>query len=135
MLTAEKTKCTNHLAILNDRGVQYMREEYMHESYLAQLREEISSLENGSRLPRLENRISVPYNAEMYSTSSAYSRTSTYIEDYLYPIPEDRSIRPDIGDASSPMVNIAIVATNTMLTENLWSVLFVLICKLFVLFI
>jgi hypothetical protein len=43
MLTAEKTKCTNHLAILNDRRDQYMREEYMHESYLAQLREEISS--------------------------------------------------------------------------------------------
>jgi hypothetical protein len=82
MLTAEKTKCTNHLAILNDRRDQYMREEYMHESYLAQLREEISSLENQSRLPRLENRISgLPYNAEMYSISSAYSRTSTYIED------------------------------------------------------
>jgi hypothetical protein len=95
MLTAEKTKCTNHLAILNDRRDQYMREEYMHESYLAQLREEISSLENGSTLPRLENRISgLPYNAEMYSTSSAYSRTSTYIEDYIYPIPADRSITP-----------------------------------------
>ena len=37
MLTAEKTKCTNHLAILNDRRDQYMREEYMHESYLAHL--------------------------------------------------------------------------------------------------
>jgi hypothetical protein len=96
MLTAEKTKCTNHLAILNDRRDQYMREEYIHESYLAQLREETSYLENGSKLPRLENRISgLPYNAEMYSTSSAYSnRTSTYIEDYIYPIPADRSIRP-----------------------------------------
>jgi hypothetical protein len=44
-----------------------MREEYMHEAYLAQLREKISYLENRSRLPRLENRISgLPYNAEMY---------------------------------------------------------------------
>jgi hypothetical protein len=106
MLTAEKTKCTNHLAILNDRRDQYMREEYMHESHLAQLREEISSLENGSGLPRLENRISgLPYNAEMYSTSSVYSsRTSTYIEDYIYHIPADRSIRPvpsNTGPATS----------------------------------
>jgi hypothetical protein len=96
MLTAEKTKCTNHLAILNDRRDQYMREEYMHESYLAQLREEISYLENQSRLPRLENRISgLPYNAEMYSTSSVNSsEVSTYVEDYIHPIPEDRSITP-----------------------------------------
>jgi hypothetical protein len=96
MLTAEKTKCTNHLAILNDRRDQYMREEYMYESYLAQLREEISYLENQSRLPRLENRISgLPYNAEMYSTSSVNSsEVSTYVEDYIHPIPEDRSITP-----------------------------------------
>jgi hypothetical protein len=40
----------------------------------------------------------------MYSKSSAYSRTSTYIEDYIYPIPADRSIRPvpsNTGPATS----------------------------------
>jgi hypothetical protein len=96
MLTDEKTKCTNDIAILNDRRDQYMREEYMHEAYLAQLREEIANRENQSGLPRLENRISgLPYNAEMYSRFGAYSsRTSTYVEDYIHPIHEDRSIRP-----------------------------------------
>jgi hypothetical protein len=73
-----------------------MKEEYMHEAYLAQLREDISYLENRSGLPRLENRISgLPYNTEMYSKFDAYSsRKSTYIEDYIHPIHEDRSIRP-----------------------------------------
>jgi hypothetical protein len=73
-----------------------MREEYMHEAYLAQLREEIANRENQSGLPGLENRISgLPYNAEVYSKFGAYSsRTSTYIEDYIHPIPEDRSIEP-----------------------------------------
>jgi hypothetical protein len=90
MLEQEKMKCTD-IAILNDRRDQYMKEEYMHESYLAQLREEIDNKENQSRLPRLENRISgLPYNAEMYSRSSVYSvRTSTYIEDYIYPHTEE----------------------------------------------
>jgi hypothetical protein len=46
----------------------------MHEAYLAQLREDISYLENQSGLPRSENRISgLPYNAEMYSKFDAYS--------------------------------------------------------------
>jgi hypothetical protein len=71
MLIDEKTKCTNDLAILNDRRDQYMKEEYMHEGYLAQLREDISYLENRSGLPKLENRISgLPYNAEMYLGSA-----------------------------------------------------------------
>ena len=39
MLEEEKMKCTNDIDILNDRGDQYMREEYMHEAYLAQLRQ------------------------------------------------------------------------------------------------
>jgi hypothetical protein len=88
VLEEQKTKCTNDIAILNDRRDQYMKEEYMHEAYLAQLREDISYLENRSGLPRLENRISgLPYNAEMYSKFGAYSsRTSTHIEDYLHPI-------------------------------------------------
>ncbi len=92
MLEEEKMKCTNDIDILNDRGDQYMREEYMHEAYLAQLREKISYLENRSGLPRLENRISgLPYNAEMYSKFGAYSsRASTYIGDYIHPITEDR---------------------------------------------
>jgi hypothetical protein len=96
MLEEERMKCTNDIAILKDRRDQYMREEYMHEAYLAQLREEIANRENQSGLPRLENRISgLPYNAEVYSKFGAYSsRTSTYIEDYIHPIPEDRCIRP-----------------------------------------
>jgi hypothetical protein len=96
VLEEQKMKCTNDIAILNDRRDQYMREEYMHEAYLAQLREDISYLENQSGLPRLENRISgLPYNAEMYSKFGAYSRrSSTYIKDYIHPIPEDRSIEP-----------------------------------------
>jgi hypothetical protein len=90
-----------------------MREEYMYESYLAQLREEIANRENQSGLPRLENRISgLPYNAEMYSKFGAYSsRASTYIEDYIHPITEDRSITPvpsDMGltgsDSSSTLI-------------------------------
>jgi hypothetical protein len=95
-LEEQKMKCANDIAILNDRRDQYMREEYMHEAYLAQLREEIANRENQSGLPRLENRISgLPYNAEMYSRFGAYSsRTSTYVEDYIHPIHEDRSIRP-----------------------------------------
>jgi hypothetical protein len=38
VLEEQKMKCTNDIAILNDRRDQYMREEYMHEAYLAQLR-------------------------------------------------------------------------------------------------
>ena len=38
MLTDEKTKCTNDLAILNDRRDEYMKAEYMHELRLQQLR-------------------------------------------------------------------------------------------------
>ncbi len=73
-----------------------MKAEYMHELHLQQLREEIDHRENQSRLPRLENRISgLPYNVEMYSKFGAYSsRGSTYVEDYIHPIPEDRSIEP-----------------------------------------
>ncbi|MGN6631091.1 MAG: hypothetical protein ACTHKP_02470 [Nitrososphaeraceae archaeon] len=72
MLQEQKMKCTNDIAILNDRRDQYMKEEYMHEAYLAQLREEIANRENQSGLPRLENRISgLPYNAEMYSRFGA----------------------------------------------------------------
>ena len=44
-LEDEKTKCTNHLAILNKRRDESMTAEYVHESHLAQLREEISYLE------------------------------------------------------------------------------------------
>jgi hypothetical protein len=50
VLEEQKMKCTNDVEILNDRRDRYMREEYMHEAYLAQLREEISYQENQSRL-------------------------------------------------------------------------------------
>jgi len=105
-LEEEKTKCTNNLAILSNRCDEYMKAEYMYESYLARLKEEISYLENGSRLLRLDNRIpGLPHNIGMYSTSSVYSsRASTYIEDYIYTNTVDRSIRP--------------VSSNTRLTRT-----------------
>ncbi len=96
MLEEEKMKCTNDLAILTNRRDEYMKAEYMHELHLQQLREDIDHIENQYRLPRLDNRIlGLPDNSGMYSTYSVYTnRSSSYIQDYIYPKTEDRSIRP-----------------------------------------
>jgi hypothetical protein len=51
MLEEEKAKGTNHLEILNNRRDEYMKAEYIHESHLAQLREEIYHMENGFKIP------------------------------------------------------------------------------------
>jgi prefoldin subunit 5 len=41
MLEEEKTKCTNDMAILNNRRDEYMKAEYVYTSHLQQLGEEI----------------------------------------------------------------------------------------------
>jgi hypothetical protein len=96
ILEEEKMKCTNDIAALNDRRDQYMKAEYMHELHQAQLREEIYYMGNGSRLPRLDNRIlGLPDNGGMYSTYSVHStRALTYSEHDEYPKADDGGIRP-----------------------------------------
>ena len=88
MLEEEKMKCKNHLSLLNNRRDDYMKAEYMYESHLSQLREEISYLENGFRTLRPNSGIrELPYNEDsgMYPMSSVYSmRALTYSEGSIF---------------------------------------------------
>jgi hypothetical protein len=85
-LEEEKVKCTNHLTILNRKRDQYMREEYTLASHIAELREEMSMVENISRSLRPNHKLGqLPYyRDDQYRMSS--TRALTYREDRITPM-------------------------------------------------